>query len=225
MENNQDIAALESMAIANNYNTYLNKLITSNLDKKNNILDFGAGYGVHTEKIKNAGYKIMALEINKNCLKILKDKNINSFSTFDKVPRPINCIISLNVLEHIENDDKIIKECYNNLDVGGKLILYLPASNLIWTELDELVNHKRRYTKSKIEELLNSNQFLIEKIFYVDFIGWLVLLLSKILKIRLSFDIKKIKFNDRFIFKTFKFIDFFTKNIIGKNLFIVAIKQ
>ena len=53
MENNQDIAALESMAIANNYNTYLNKLITSNLDKKNNILDFGAGYGVHTEKIKN----------------------------------------------------------------------------------------------------------------------------------------------------------------------------
>ena len=135
----------------------------------------------------------MALEINKNCLKILKDKNINSFSTLTK-SRPINCIISLNVLEHIENDDKIIKECYNNLDVGGKLILYLPASNLIWTELDELVNHKRRYTKSKIEELLNSNQFLIEKNFLCRFYWMASSVVIKNFKIRLSFDIKKLNF-------------------------------
>ena len=39
----------------------------------------------YIQKKLKTGYKIMALEINKNCLKILKDKNINSFSTFDKV--------------------------------------------------------------------------------------------------------------------------------------------
>jgi len=94
--------------------------------------------------------------------------------------------------------------------------LYLPASSLVWTKLDDLVNHKRRYSKSEVKKLLTSNKFKVEKIIYVDFIGWVVLLLSKIFRLRLDFDGKNIKIYDSYIFKSIKFLDFFTKNIIGK---------
>jgi len=47
---------------------------------------------------------------------------------------------------------------------------------------------------------------------------------SKLLRINLDFNIKKIKFYDKYIFKTFRFLDIFTKNIIGKNIFVVAKK-
>ena len=225
MNEELDVAALESISVAENYNNYISDLFFSNIDKAENILDFGAGYGLITEKIKKKGYKISAVEINEMALQKLKDKNIDSYSSIEKVPKSINCIISLNVLEHIEDDDEYIKKFYKHLQVDGKLILYLPSSELIWTKLDEMVNHKRRYSKSGIIKLLQSNNFEIEKIFFVDFIGWLVLLFSKILKIKLDFDKRKIKFYDKYIFRPFKFTDYFVKNIIGKNLFIVAYKK
>lgn len=225
MNKELDIAALESISVAENYNKYVADLFFSNIDKTENILDFGAGYGLITEKFKKKGYKISAVEINKTALEKLNDKNIDSYNLIEKVPKSINCIISLNVLEHIEDDDKYIKKFYNHLPQNGKLILYLPSSNLIWTELDDMVNHKRRYSKSGIVELLNSNSFEIEKIFFVDFIGWIVLFFLKMFRVKLDFDKRKIKFYDKFIFRTFKFTDYFFKNIIGKNLFIVASKK
>ena len=225
MNEELDIAALESISVAENYNKYVADLFFSNIDKTENILDFGAGYGLITEKFKKKGYKISAVEINKTALEKLNDKNIDSYNLIEKVPKSINCIISLNVLEHIEDDDKYIKKFYNHLPQDGKLILYLPSSNLIWTELDDMVNHKRRYSKSGVEELLNSNSFEIEKIFFVDFIGWIVLFFLKMFRVKLDFEKRKIKFYDKFIFRTFKFTDYFFKNIIGKNLFIVASKK
>tara|TARA_B100000941_G_scaffold198942_1_gene144354 strand:- start:13 stop:696 length:684 start_codon:yes stop_codon:yes gene_type:complete len=225
MNEELDIAALESISVAENYNKYVADLFFSNIDKTENILDFGAGYGLITEKFKKKGYKISAVEINKTALEKLNDKNIDSYNLIEKVPKSINCIISLNVLEHIEDDDKYIKKFYNHLPQDGKLILYLPTSNLIWTELDDMVNHKRRYSKSGVVELLNSNSFEIEKIFFVDFIGWIVLFFLKMFRVKLDFDKRKIKFYDKFIFRTFKFTDYFFKNIIGKNLFIVASKK
>ena len=225
MNEELDIAALESISVAENYNKYVADLFFSNIDKTENILDFGAGYGLITEKFKKKGYKISAVEINKTALEKLNDKNIDSYNLIEKVPKSINCIISLNVLEHIEDDDKYIKKFYNHLPQDGKLILYLPSSNLIWTELDDMVNHKRRYSKSGIVELLNSNSFEIEKIFFADFIGWIVLFFLKMFRVKLDFDKRKIKFYDKFIFRTFKFTDYFFKNIIGKNLFIVASKK
>ena len=225
MNEELDIAALESISVAENYNKYVADLFFSNIDKTENILDFGAGYGLITEKFKKKGYKISAVEINKTALEKLNDKNIDSYNLIEKVPKSINCIISLNVLEHIEDDNKYIKKFYNHLPQDGKLILYLPSSNLIWTELDDMVNHKRRYSKSGIVELLNSNSFEIEKIFFVDFTGWIVLFFLKMFRVKLDFDKRKIKFYDKFIFRTFKFTDYFFKNIIGKNLFIVASKK
>ena len=225
MNEELDIAALESISVAENYNKYVADLFFSNIDKTENILDFGAGYGLITEKFKKKGYKISAVEINKTALEKLNDKNIDSYNLIEKVPKSINCIISLNVLEHIEDDNKYIKKFYNHLPQDGKLILYLPTSNLIWTELDDMVNHKRRYSKSGVVELLNSNSFEIEKIFFVDFIGWIVLFFLKMFRVKLDFDKRKIKFYDKFIFRTFKFTDYFFKNIIGKNLFIVASKK
>ena len=80
MSEELDVAALESISVAENYNNYITDLFFSNIDKAENILDFGAGYGLITEKIKKKGYKISAVEINEMALQKLKDKNIDSYS-------------------------------------------------------------------------------------------------------------------------------------------------
>ena len=224
MNEELDIAALESVSFANNYNQYVRNIFISNMNKNEKILDFGSGYGLFTKEFDLLGFDIVAVEINQKALKELHKKKIKTYTKIEEVEESIDCIISLNVLEHIEDDYKIIEDFYNFLPKGGKLILYLPASMMVWTKLDELVNHQRRYFKKDIEHLLTTNNFKIEKLYFVDFIGWAVLLVSKLLRINLDFNIKKIKFYDKYIFKPFKFLDIFTKNIIGKNIFVVAKK-
>jgi SAM-dependent methyltransferase len=224
MNEELDIAALESIAIAKNYNSYLKELFFLNIDKNDNILDFGAGFGIITIMLDKLGFNIVAVEKNKKAIQELSKKKIKTFTKIEDVQDNIDCIISLNVLEHIEDDNEIVVDFYNFLPKGGKLLLYLPASNIIWTDLDNKVNHKRRYQKKDLKKLLISNNFQIEELYFVDFIGWAVLLISRILRINLNFDKRSIKFYDKYIFKSFKFLDIFTKNVIGKNLFVIATK-
>ena len=171
------------------------------------------------------GFNINAVEINKKAIEELSKKQIKTYKKIEDVKDSIECIISLNVLEHIENDNKTVADFYNFLPKGGKLLLYLPASNIVWTDLDNKVNHKRRYQKKDLKKLLTSNNFEIEQLYFVDFIGWTVLLISKILKLKLNFDKKPIQFYDKYVFKSLKFLDVFTKHLIGKNLFVIAIKS
>lgn len=224
MNEELDIAALESIAIAKNYNNYLKELFFLNIDKNDNILDFGAGFGIITIMLDKLGFNIVAVEKNKKAIQELSKKKIKTFTKIEDVQDDIDCIISLNVLEHIEDVNAIVVDFYNFLPKGGKLLLYLPASNIIWTDLDNKVNHKRRYQKKDLKKLLISNNFQIEELYFVDFIGWAVLLISRILRINLNFDKRAIKFYDKYIFKSFKFLDIFTKNVIGKNLFVIATK-
>ena len=90
MNEELDIAALESISVAENYNKYVADLFFSNIDKTENILDFGAGYGLITEKFKKKGYKISAVEINKTALEKLHDKNIDSYNPNQNIPMPLH---------------------------------------------------------------------------------------------------------------------------------------
>ena len=225
MKNKSDIAALESVSFAKNYNDYVLKLISKNLDKNDKILDFGAGYGLFTKMLIDCGYDVISVEINDEAIKKLKKKNIKNYKSVKEINEKIDCVISLNVLEHIDDDFETLLMLNNAMPNGGKLILYLPASNIVWSNLDEMVNHKRRYSKKNLQYILSKSNFEIESIFYADFIGWLVLLIAKILKINLDFNQKKIIFYDKFIFKNFKYLDFILKNFIGKNIFVVAEKK
>ena len=64
MKNKSDIAALESVSFAKNYNDYVLNLISKNLDKNDKILDFGAGYGLFTKMLIDCGYDVISVEIN-----------------------------------------------------------------------------------------------------------------------------------------------------------------
>ncbi len=192
MNEELDIAALESIAIANNYNNYLKEIFFLNLNKNDNILDFGAGYGIITKMLDDLGFNIKAVEKNKKAIQELSKKKIETFTKIGDVKNSIDCIISLNVLEHIEDDNKVVADFYNFLPKGGKLLLYLPASNIIWTDLDSKVNHKRRYPLFKNSPETWSDAFSDGGVYDCP-----PELITKAL----------------------------SKNIIGKNLFVIAVKS
>ena len=97
MNEELDIAALESIAIANNYNHYLKEIFFLNLDKNDNILDFGAGYGMITKMLDDLGFNIKAVEKNKKAIQELSKKKIETFTKIGDIKNSIDCIISLKI--------------------------------------------------------------------------------------------------------------------------------
>lgn len=122
---------------------YFKKIITSYVTPSNpkNILDAGSGIGAYSiwlaKRFKNA--KITGGEVDKDKIKSselirrqLNLKNLN-FIYFDiKKPQGkhlYNLIICIDVLEHIERYDIVLKNFYDLLQSNGYVYIHVPQSN------------------------------------------------------------------------------------------------
>lgn len=70
-----------------------------------------------------------------------------------------DCIISCEVMEHIEDDHGFIDKMYDLLKEGGQMILSVPAHKRLWGRDDDSVGHIRRYEKNELYELFSRKKF------------------------------------------------------------------
>ncbi|HVO74845.1 MAG TPA: class I SAM-dependent methyltransferase [Ignavibacteriaceae bacterium] len=148
------------------------------------ICDAGTGYGQYSNfMLKNLmPCRIYAVDIKKNWIEDARDfykkKNINTISfgiedlTEIDYENRFDLIISIDVMEHIEEDIKVFENFYKALVPGGFLIINTP-SNLggsdAHAEDDEsfIAEHARSgYSKEDLESKLNSAGFGIYKFTY-----------------------------------------------------------
>lgn len=57
-------------------------------------------------------------------------------------------VIALDILEHIEDDDRCLLESHRVLEKQGKLIVTVPALPSLWSIKDKLLHHYRRYEEN-----------------------------------------------------------------------------
>jgi SAM-dependent methyltransferase len=58
------------------------------------------------------------------------------------------------VVEHLPDDENVLKYLYNLLNPGGVLFLTVPAHPALWSYFDDAAHHCRRYRPSELEEKL-----------------------------------------------------------------------
>jgi ubiquinone/menaquinone biosynthesis C-methylase UbiE len=66
------------------------------------------------------------------------------------------------VLEHLENDEEILKSVHQILKKGGKLMLTVPAERQLWSTTDLIARHQRRYELANLKEKLEHSGFKID---------------------------------------------------------------
>jgi SAM-dependent methyltransferase len=62
----------------------------------------------------------------------------------------------LDVLEHIPQDEEVLRQIGRSLKPGGLLFVACPALRFFWSYNDVLAHHCRRYTKERFQELAES---------------------------------------------------------------------
>ncbi len=66
----------------------------------------------------------------------------------------IDTILCFNVLEHLEDDREAVRNMIEVLEPRGRLLLLVPAHAALFTDLDRLAGHLRRYTTRQVAEIL-----------------------------------------------------------------------
>jgi SAM-dependent methyltransferase len=210
-----------------NYNTFIVKTFVNHADNNMNILDFGAGIGTLSNiyRTLNLNANITCLELDKNQVQIIKDRgfksifHLNSSNEFDYV-------FTSNVLEHIEHDLDALNSIYKSLKHGGGLGIFVPANQILYSNIDKKLEHFRRYSKRELREKIISSGFEIEHLSYVDCLGFFAWGVAKILNLNVDDDnSNRLKFYDKVIWPVSRFLDVIgAKYFFGKNLILLARK-
>ncbi len=77
-------------------------------------------------------------------------------------------VLMLDVVEHIDDDLGFLRNAKRLLKPNGKMVITVPAFNLIWTAHDDLNHHKRRYTKSMMLSVANEAGLRVRSMKYFD---------------------------------------------------------
>ena len=63
------------------------------------------------------------------------------------------------VLEHLDDDEGMLRFLFSVLQPGGILILTVPAHPFLFDEMDELAHHRRRYRRRELRQRLEASGF------------------------------------------------------------------
>jgi SAM-dependent methyltransferase len=194
------------------------------------LLEFGAGTGFLAELWKS-NFQIIpdCIEIDPILVSIITERNFNCFSNISDLKSKYDAVYSSNVLEHIEDDERILHELRDILIDNGKIGVYVPALPILFSEMDRRVGHFRRYTKKELVHKVESAGFEILSVSYVDSVGVLASLLIKVFGFKGKSPIGSVaslKVYDRFVFPVSRFFDRLGfQHLVGKNLLVVAKKS
>jgi SAM-dependent methyltransferase len=211
---------LDALEYSKHYNRRILDWIRSGLTSAESVLDFGAGKGIYCNELK--GYNVYAVEPDVSMHEYIKCPVEARLEDYHKKFDLIYCI---NVLEHIEDDREILRKFHGALSSGGRLRIFVPAFGVLYSNMDRLVGHYRRYNRNDLLALLADEGYKIEYIRHFDFAGFFVSYLYKLLAGSGEINPRQVIFYDRFIFPLSRILDIVTGGrLVGKNIMLEAVR-
>jgi len=163
-----------------NRNNIIYKLIEKKQNelKKEIFIDVGGGNGYVSYFLQKKGLNVLLLEPGEKGVFNAKKRGVNNIicgtiQDIELTEEKIGAVGIFDVLEHIENDERFLKDINDILKTNGKLYITVPSFSFLWSNEDKEAGHYRRYTKKDIINKLNKTGYKINYISY--FFSYLVL--------------------------------------------------
>src|SRR6185369_8436821 len=132
--------------------------------------------------------------------------------------------VMVNVLEHIENDQAALNDMYRLLKPGGRLLLFVPALQFLYSEFDRRVGHHRRYHLPALRNRVTAAGFSITNARYFDVAGVLPWWLFNTVGGKVDFNPVVVKIFDSGFVPVLRVVERFITPPFGKNIILVAEK-
>jgi|SRR3989344_2755453 len=137
------------------------------------ILDIGCGTGKMMEDASQFG-TVYGIDSSDESLRFCKKRgltNVKKANIEDNLPfgkNAFDVILLLDVLEHTNQHEKVLKNIYAILKKDGILIMTVPAYEWLYSYWDRMLGHIRRYTIVGAKTVVRSAGFTVAKSSYFN---------------------------------------------------------
>ena len=124
------------------------------LPKHARILDAGCGSGRNMVELGRHG-TVTGVELSQASVDIARDRHAGEVIAGSVLEMPFaddsfDLAVSLDVIEHLDDDLGALRELRRVIAPGGALLLTVPAYQWLWSGHDEINHHHRRYTRRSL---------------------------------------------------------------------------
>ncbi len=146
------------------------------------VIDVGCGWGTNLDALESAGYHAVGLDISRRILERIDHPGRRLIEADLNQPPPpevesADSLVLLDVIEHIDDDQGVIRQVLPLVKPGGLLIVSVPALPELFSEFDEIQGHRRRYLPETLRAAFDGSEFDIQSIFWWG--AWMVPVLRR----------------------------------------------
>jgi SAM-dependent methyltransferase len=221
---------LDAMSCAVNYHKWIVDEFEPYLGET--VAEVGAGIGsISALLLENNIRRLVAFEPSSNMYPFLKEKlrhearakTVNDFFSHQYMPDGFDSIVYINILEHIEDDRSCLVNALSALKQNGHVLLFVPALEFLYSDMDKIMGHFRRYTIQQLSCLIKDVGFSLVKAHYFDIAGIIPWYINFVL-LKGSFGQRSVSLYDRLVVPPMKLLENAIPPLIGKNIILIARK-
>jgi SAM-dependent methyltransferase len=121
------------------------------------ILDAGCGSGRNMVELARHG-TVTGVELSDTSVVLARERDAGeviegSVLEMDIASDSFDLAVSLDVIEHLQDDLTALRELRRVVAPGGSLLVTVPAYQWLWSGHDEINHHHRRYTRRTLQHV------------------------------------------------------------------------
>ena len=222
---------LELFSEATNWKRWFTSFLGPHI--QGDVLEVGAGIGANTRDFLRATAgqtgSWTLLEPDTRLLDVarneLQDEPVLfKVGTIQDVERTFDTLIYIDVLEHIRDSRLELELAHRMLNSGGRVIVLVPAFQMLYNEFDASIGHYRRYTKKRLIEDFR-NLFDPKELAYFDCLGFGASVANKLILHKPVPSKTNVRFWDRILVPFSRIMDRLVFRAFGKSLLAVLVKK
>lgn len=152
-----------------------NELERLSLPPRVRILEIGSGTGANLSLLREFG-QVVGLEMNSDALSHSRRAHSGAIDLHQgrwpcaagDLGRRFELVCLFDVLEHIQGEAEAVAALKTVLKPGGFVVLTVPAYPWLWGPHDLMLQHERRYTRSRLARVLQDGGLQVQRISYFN---------------------------------------------------------